>query len=101
MYISNMMKRIAENMAEVSDELNGEEITGEKVYEVYRLEMELLAQEVGLEGHIPTLSLYLQLIEEFLGEEEAMSLDQKQLINLLKVIRYMKLRRIVFDPRYK
>lgn len=96
-----MMKRIAENMAEVSDELNGEEITGEKVYEVYRLEMELLAQEVGLEGHIPTLSLYLQLIEEFLGEEEAMSLDQKQLINLLKVIRYMKLRRIVFDPRYK
>ena len=98
MYISNMMKRIAENMAEVSRELelNGEEITGAAVYEVYRLEMELLAQEVGLQGHIPTLSLYLQLIEEFLGEEVANALAYSELINLLKVIRFMKLRRLVF-----
>ena len=101
MYINNMMKRIAQSMNEVSEELEGEEITGEDVYEVYKLEMDLLAQEVGLEGQIAKLSFYLQLIEEILGEEEANLLLHSEIVNLLKVIDAVRLGKTVVDPRYK
>ena len=96
-----MMKRIAENMNDIALELNGPDITGDAVYEVYRLEMELLAQEVGLEGQTAKLSFYLQLIEEILGEEESDLLVHSEIINLLKVIDAVRLGKTVVDPRYK
>jgi len=91
MYIRNMMKYIAANMSEISHELGGGNVSGEDVLEVYKLEMDFLAQEVGLVGHLPLLGEYLQLIEDILGEEQANSLAQNELINLLKVICAIKL----------
>jgi hypothetical protein len=91
MYIRSMMKYIAQSMSEISHELGGGKVTGEDILEVYKLEMDFLAQEVGLVSHLPLLGEYLQLIEDILGEEEANSLDQNDLINLLKVICYIKL----------
>lgn len=86
MYIKNMMKYIAANMSEISHELGGGKVTGEDVLEVYKLEMNFLAQEVGLADNISLLGEYLNLIEEILGEEIVNSLVQNELINLLKVI---------------
>ena len=86
MYIKNMMKYIAASMSEISHELGGGKVTGEDVLEVYKLEMDFLAQEVGLVDNIFLLKDYLQLIEDILGEEKANSLVQSELINLLKVI---------------
>jgi len=91
MYIRNMMKYIAANMSEISHELGGGNVSGEDVLEVYKLEMDFLAQEVGLVGHLPLLGEYLQLIEDILGEEQANSLAQNELINLLKVICFIKI----------
>lgn len=81
-----MMKYIAASMSEISHELGGGKVTGEDVLEVYKLEMDFLAQEVGLVDNIFLLKDYLQLIEDILGEEKANSLVQSELINLLKVI---------------
>ena len=86
-----MMKYIAANMSEISHELGGGNVSGEDVLEVYKLEMDFLAQEVGLVGHLPLLGEYLQFIEDILGEEQANSLAQNELINLLKVICAIKL----------
>ena len=91
MYIKSMMKYIAENMSEISHALGGGNVSGEDILEVYKMEMDLLAQEVGLSGHLPLLGEYLNLIEEILGEEIMISLVQGELINLLKVICYIKL----------
>jgi len=91
MYIRNMMKYIAANMSEISHELGGGNVSGKDVLEVYKLEMDFLAQEVGLVGHLPLLGEYLQLIEDILGEEQANSLVQNELINLLKVICFIKI----------
>ena len=85
-----LMKYIASELRDVkkSQGQNDSPIAAE-ILEVYKLEMFLLAQEVGLENNIKLLNQHSDLLEEVLGEEYVMKLNRGALIDLLKVVTYL------------
>jgi len=65
-------------------------VSAQEILEVYKLDMFLLADEVGLGDDVKLLHQHLDLLEEILGEDYVLRLERYQLIDLLKVITYLQ-----------
>jgi len=64
-------------------------VSAQEILEVYKLDMFLLADEVGLGDDVKLLDQHLNLLEEILEENYVLGLQRNQLIDLLKVITYL------------
>jgi hypothetical protein len=64
-------------------------VSAQEILEVYKLDMFLLADEVGLGDDVKLLDQHLDLLDEILGEDYILRLERYQLIDLLKVITYL------------
>jgi len=88
--IRTMMKFIARELTEVKQSQGLDKyVTAQEILEVYKLDMFLLADEVGLGNDVKLLDQHLNLLEEVLGEDYVLRLERNQLIDLLKVITYL------------
>ncbi len=88
--IRTMMKFIARELTEVKQSQGLDKyVTAQEILEVYKLDMFLLADEVGLGNDVKLLDQHLNLLEEVLGEDYVLKLERNQLIDLLKVITYL------------
>jgi hypothetical protein len=65
-------------------------VSAQEILEVYKLDMFLLADEVGLGDDVKLLDQHLDLLDEILGEDYILRLERYQLIDLLKVITYIQ-----------
>ena len=65
-------------------------VSAQEILEVYKLDMFLLADEVGLGDDVKLLDQHLDLLDEILGENYILRLERSQLIDLLKVITYLQ-----------
>jgi hypothetical protein len=65
-------------------------VSAQEILEVYKLDMFLLADEVGLGDDVKLLDQHLDLLDEILGEDYILRLERYQLIDLLKVITYLQ-----------
>jgi hypothetical protein len=85
------MKFIAREMREVKQSQGLDKyVSAEEILEVYKLDMFLLAEEVGLGNDVKLLDQHLDLLDEILGEDYILRLERYQLIDLLKVITYLQ-----------
>jgi hypothetical protein len=85
------MKFIAREMREVKQSQGLDKyVSAEEILEVYKLDMFLLAEEVGLGNDVKLLDQHLDLLDEILGEDYILRLERNQLIDLLKVITYLQ-----------
>jgi len=88
--IKSIMKFIARELREVNQSQGiDKHPTAKEILEVYKLDMFLLADEVGLGNDVKLLDQHLNLLEEILGEDYVLGLQRIQLIDLLKVITYL------------
>jgi hypothetical protein len=88
--VRSIMKFIAHELREVSQSQGiDKHPTAKEILEVYKLDMFLLADEVGLGNDVKLLDQHLNLLEEILGEDYVLRLERNQLIDLLKVITYL------------
>jgi hypothetical protein len=65
-------------------------VSAQEILEVYKLDMFLLAEDVGLGNDVKLLDQHLDLLDEILGEDYILRLERNQLIDLLKVITYLQ-----------
>jgi hypothetical protein len=85
------MKFIAREMREVKQSQGLDKyVSAEEILEVYKLDMFLLAEDVGLGNDVKLLDQHLDLLDEILGEDYILRLERYQLIDLLKVITYLQ-----------
>lgn len=84
-----LMTKIAKNMNEVLHEFDDTFVSGEGILEVYKMEINFLAQELDLLDNQIKIVQYLDILQEILGEEKCISLERDQLIDLIKVIQYL------------
>lgn len=85
-----IMKFIARELREVNQSQGiDKHPTAKEILEVYKLDMFLLAEEVGLGNNTVLLDQHLDLLDEILGEDYLLRLERNQLIDLLKVITYI------------
>jgi hypothetical protein len=85
------MKFIAREMREVKQSQGLDKyVSAQEILEVYKLDMFLLADEVGLGDDVKLLDQHLDLLDEILGEDYILRLERNQLIDLLKVITYLQ-----------
>ena len=89
--VKSIMKFIAREMREVKQSQGLDKyVSAEEILEVYKLDMFLLAEEVGLGNDVKLLDQHLDLLDEILGEDYILRLERNQLIDLLKVITYLQ-----------
>ena len=88
--VKHIMKFIAREMREVKQSQGIDKyVTAQEILEVYKLDMFLLAEDVGLGNNVKLLDQHLNLLDEILGEDYILGLERNQLIDLLKVITYL------------
>ena len=88
--VRHIMKFIAREMREVKQSQGIDKyVTAQEILEVYKLDMLLLAEEVGLGDNVKLLDQHLNLLEEILEEDYVLGLQRNQMIDLLKVITYL------------
>lgn len=88
--VKNIMKFIAREMREVKQSQGIDKyVTAQEILEVYKLDMFLLAEEVGLGDNVKLLDQHLDLLDEIFGEDYILGLQRNQMIDLLKVITYL------------
>ena len=88
--VKHIMKFIAREMREVKQSQGIDKyVTAQEILEVYKLDMFLLAEDVGLGNNVKLLDQHLDLLDEILGEDYILGLERNQLIDLLKVITYL------------
>lgn len=89
--VKSIMKFIAREMREVKQSQGLDKyVSAQEILEVYKLDMFLLADEVGLGDDVKLLDQHLDLLDEILGEDYILRLERNQLIDLLKVITYLQ-----------
>jgi len=89
--VKSIMKFIAREMREVKQSQGLDKyVSAEEILEVYKLDMFLLAEDVGLGNDVKLLDQHLDLLDEILGEDYILRLERNQLIDLLKVITYLQ-----------
>ena len=89
--VKSIMKFIAREMREVKQSQGLDKyVSAEEILEVYKLDMFLLAEDVGLGNDVKLLDQHLDLLDEILGEDYILRLERYQLIDLLKVITYLQ-----------
>ena len=89
--VRSIMKFIAREMREVKQSQGLDKyVSAEEILEVYKLDMFLLAEDVGLGNDVKLLDQHLDLLDEILGEDYILRLERYQLIDLLKVITYLQ-----------
>ena len=89
--VKHIMKFIAREMREVKQSQGIDKyVTAQEILEVYKLDMLLLAEEVGLGDNVKLLDQHLNLLEEILEEDYVLGLQRNQMIDLLKVITYLQ-----------
>jgi len=88
--INHIMRFISKELREVKQSQGLDKyVSAQEILEVYKLDMFLLADEVGLGNDVKLLDQHLNLLEEILGEDYILRLERYQLIDLLKVITYL------------
>ena len=88
--INHIMRFISKELREVKQSQGLDKyVSAQEILEVYKLDMFLLADEVGLGNNVKLLDQHLNLLEEILGEDYVLGLQRIQLIDLLKVITYL------------
>ena len=88
--INHIMRFISKELREVKQSQGLDKyVSAQEILEVYKLDMFLLADEVGLGDDVKLLDQHLNLLEEILGEDYVLRLERNQLIDLLKVITYL------------
>ena len=88
--VRSIMKFIAREMREVKQSQGLDKyVSAQEILEVYKLDMFLLAEDVGLGNNVKLLDQHLDLLDEILGEDYILGLERNQLIDLLKVITYL------------
>ena len=88
--VRSIMKFIAREMREVKQSQGLDKyLSAQEILEVYKLDMFLLAEDVGLGNNVKLLDQHLDLLDEILGEDYILGLERNQLIDLLKVITYL------------
>jgi len=89
--INHIMRFISKELREVKQSQGLDKyVSAQEILEVYKLDMFLLADEVGLGDDVKLLHQHLDLLEEILGEDYVLRLERYQLIDLLKVITYLQ-----------
>ena len=89
--VRSIMKFIAREMREVKQSQGLDKyVSAQEILEVYKLDMFLLAEDVGLGNNVKLLDQHLDLLDEILGEDYILGLERNQLIDLLKVITYLQ-----------
>ena len=89
--VRHIMKFIAREMREVKQSQGLDKyVSAQEILEVYKLDMFLLAEDVGLGNNVKLLDQHLDLLDEILGEDYILGLERNQLIDLLKVITYLQ-----------
>lgn len=89
--VKHIMKFIAREMREVKQSQGLDKyVSAKEILEVYKLDMFLLAEDVGLGNNVKLLDQHLDLLDEILGENYILGLERNQLIDLLKVITYLQ-----------
>jgi hypothetical protein len=89
--VKSIMKFIAREMREVKQSQGLDKyVSAQEILEVYKLDMFLLAEDVGLGDDVKLLDQHLDLLDEILGEDYILRLERNQLIDLLKVITYLQ-----------
>ena len=89
--VKHIMKFIAREMREVKQSQGLDKyVSAQEILEVYKLDMFLLAEDVGLGNNVKLLDQHLDLLDEILGEDYILRLERNQLIDLLKVITYLQ-----------
>ena len=84
-----LMAKIAKGMNEVLHEFDDTFVSGEGILEVYKMEINFLAQELDLLDNQIKIVQYLDILQEILGEQKCISLERDQLIDLIKVVQYL------------
>jgi len=88
--INHIMRFISKELREVKQSQGLDKyVSAQEILEVYKLDMFLLADEVGLGSDVKLLDQHLDLLDEILGENYILRLERSQLIDLLKVITYL------------
>ncbi len=88
--INHIMRFISKELREVKQSQGLDKyVSAQEILEVYKLDMFLLADEVGLGDDVKLLDQHLDLLDEILGEDYILRLERYQLIDLLKVITYL------------
>ena len=88
--VRHIMKFIAREMREVKQSQGLDKyVSAQEILEVYKLDMFLLAEDVGLGNNVKLLDQHLDLLDEIFGEDYILGLERNQLIDLLKVITYL------------
>jgi hypothetical protein len=89
--INHIMRFISKELREVKQSQGLDKyVSAQEILEVYKLDMFLLADEVGLGDNVKLLDQHLDLLDEILGEDYILRLERYQLIDLLKVITYLQ-----------
>ena len=89
--INQIMRFISKELREVKQSQGLDKyVSAQEILEVYKLDMFLLADEVGLGDDVKLLDQHLDLLDEILGEDYILRLERSQLIDLLKVITYLQ-----------
>ena len=89
--INHIMRFISKELREVKQSQGLDKyVSAQEILEVYKLDMFLLADEVGLGDDVKLLDQHLDLLDEILGENYILRLERSQLIDLLKVITYLQ-----------
>lgn len=89
--INHIMRFISKELREVKQSQGLDKyVSAQEILEVYKLDMFLLADEVGLGDDVKLLDQHLDLLDEILGEDYILRLERYQLIDLLKVITYIQ-----------
>ena len=89
--INHIMRFISKELREVKQSQGLDKyVSAQEILEVYKLDMFLLADEVGLGDDVKLLDQHLDLLDEILGEDYILRLERYQLIDLLKVITYLQ-----------
>ena len=89
--INQIMRFISKELREVKQSQGLDKyVSAQEILEVYKLDMFLLADEVGLGDDVKLLDQHLDLLDEILGEDYILRLERYQLIDLLKVITYIQ-----------
>jgi len=89
--INHIMRFISKELREVKQSQGLDKyVSAQEILEVYKLDMFLLADEVGLGSDVKLLDQHLDLLDEILGENYILRLERSQLIDLLKVITYLQ-----------
>ena len=89
--INHIMRFTSKELREVKQSQGLDKyVSAEEILEVYKLDMFLLAEDVGLGNDVKLLDQHLDLLDEILGEDYILRLERYQLIDLLKVITYLQ-----------